>query len=220
MDPKNNAGGDPVLAPNAGYTLLGVAFLLKSATWMVGILTDGMSESDGSMGRITEAMGSIINGPLINIVCILMAIGGGLIIGFGGGGNADRSNIPAGEANTRRVSSLQLSKVAQSAEARLKSLIAQFRSIPEDMVLPEAAVEFERIESSHVPDLQRAHRDSRATVRAKPAKSDELDADYAVSLDRISDALTRLIDGCEAVGRERLEIQSRFIEARHPKDVL
>ena len=96
--------------------------------------------------------------------------------------------------------------------------MAQFRSIPEDMVLAEAAVEFERIESSHVPDLQQAHRDSRATVPAKSAKSDALDAGYAASLDRVNDALARLIEGCEAVGRERLEIQSRFIEARHPKD--
>lgn len=47
-----------------------------------------------------------------------------------------------------------MSEIAQSAETRLNGLIAQFRSIPENMVLPEAAVEFERIESSHLPNLQ------------------------------------------------------------------
>lgn len=215
MDPRDNAGGDPIIAPNAGYTLVGMAFLIKISSWIVGTLTSDTPDPDASVGPITDAMVSLINGPLINIMCVLMVIGGGLIFMFGGGRYAGGSSIPAGEAKSRRVPSLHLSEVAQSAEVRVNSLIAQFRSIPEDMVQPEAAVEFERIESSHVPDLQHVHRDSRATVPAKSAKSDELDAGYAVSLDRISDTLERLIESCEAVGRERLEIQSRFIEARH-----
>lgn len=218
MDPHKNTGGDPVIAPNAGYTLIGMAILIKSATWIVGTLSEGAIYPGDSMGRITETMLGLINGPFINVMCILMIFGGGFIAAFGGGGGTGRTHMPAGEAKTRRVPSLQLSEVAQSAEGRLNSLMGQFRSIPEDMVLPEAAVEFERIENSHVPDLQQAHRDSRATVPAKSVKSDALDAGYAASLNRVSDALARLIEGCEAVGRERLEIQSRFIEARHPKD--
>ena len=216
MDPQKNAGGDVVFAPNAGYTLIAMAFLIKSASWMVSMVTDGAAEADGSM-PITQAMEGLLKGPLIDISCVLMVIGGCLIAVFAGGGS-DRTRMPAGEAKTPRALPLQMSELAQSAEGRLNSLMAQFRSIPEDMVLAEAAVEFERIESSHVPDLQQAHRDSRATVPAKSAKSDALDAGYADSLDRVSDALARLIEGCEAVGRERLEIQSRFIEARHPKD--
>lgn len=216
MDPQKNAGGDFVIAPNAGYTLIAMAFLIKSASWMVGMVSDGAAEADGSM-PITQAMVDLINGPLIDIVCVLMAIGGFFLAVFAGGGS-DRTRMTAGETKITRTLPLQMSELAQSAEGRLNSLMAQFRSIPEDMVLAEAAVEFERIQSSHVPDLQQAHRDSRATVPAKSAKSDALDAGYAASLDRVSDALARLIEGCEAVGRERLEIQSRFIEARHPKD--
>jgi len=216
MDPQKNAEGDFIITPNAGYTLIAMAFLIRSATWMVGVVTDGAAEADGSM-PITQAMEGLLKGPLIDISCVLMVIGGCLIAVFAGGGS-DRTRMPAGEAKTPRALPLQMSELAQSAEGRLNSLMAQFRSIPEDMVLAEAAVEFERIESSHVPDLQQAHRDSRATVPAKSAKSDALDAGYADSLDRVSDALARLIEGCEAVGRERLEIQSRFIEARHPKD--
>lgn len=217
MDPQKNAGGDVVFAPNAGYTLIAMAFLIKSASWMVSMVTDGAAEADGSM-PITQAMVDLINGPLIDILCVLMVIGGGFIIIFGGSGKASGTEIPPSKTKPPRALPLQMSELAQSAEGRLNSLMAQFRSIPEDMVLAEAAVEFERIESSHVPDLQQAHRDSRATVPAKSAKSDALDAGYAASLDRVSDALARLIEGCEAVGRERLEIQSRFIEARHPKD--
>ena len=216
MDPQKNAGGDVVFAPNAGYTLIAMAFLIKSASWMVSMVTDGAAEADGSM-PITQAMVDLINGPLIDILCVLMVIGGFFLAVFAGGGS-DRTRMTAGETKIARTLPLQMSELAQSAEGRLNSLMAQFRSIPEDMVLAEAAVEFERIESSHVPDLQQAHRDSRATVPAKSAKSDALDAGYAASLDRVSDALARLIEGCEAVGRERLEIQSRFIEARHPKD--
>lgn len=216
MDPQKNTGGAPVVAPNAGYTLIGMAILIKTASWMVGMVTEGAADADDSMGRITEALLGLINGPLIDIMCVLMIVGGGFIIMFGGGGGTGNLHMPVAEAETRRVSPLQLSEVAKSAEGRLNSLIAQFRSIPENMVLPEAAVEFERIDSAHVPDLQRAHRDSRATVPAKSVKSDELDADYAVSLCRINEALERLIEGCEALGRERLEVQGRFIEARHP----
>lgn len=216
MDPQKNAEGDFIITPNAGYTLIAMAFLIRSATWMVGVVTDGAAEADGSM-PITQAMEGLLKGPLIDISCVLMVIGGCLIAVFAGGGS-DRTRMPAGEAKIPRALPLQMSELARSAEGRLNSLMAQFRSIPEDMVLAEAAVEFERIESSHVPDLQQAHRDSRATVPAKSAKSDALDAGYADSLDRVSDALARLIEGCEAVGRERLEIQSRFIEARHPKD--
>lgn len=207
MDPKNDAEGDHFVAPNAGLMLIVLAFLMKSATWMVGMLTDGALEPDGSMGRVTQGMADLLNGPLINIVCVLMIVGGGLIITFGGGDDARRTDIPAGASNTPRVTALPMSDTAQSAEVRLHSLMAQFRAIPETMVLSEAGVEFERIESSHVPDLQNAHREARATVPAKSVKSDELDADYALSLGRISDALERLIEGCEALGRERLEVQ-------------
>ena len=220
MDPKNDVEGDLFVPQSAGFTLIVAAFLIKSATWMVGMFSDGVTEADGSMGHVTEAMANLITGPFINIVCVLMAVGGGLIIAFGGVGGARRSDIPPRASNTPRVTVLPMSDAAQTAELRLNGLIAQFRSIPENMVLPEAGVEFERIESSHVPDLQTAHREARATVPAKSAKSDELDADYALSLARISDALERLIEGCEALGRARLEVQGRFIEARHPKDVL
>lgn len=220
MDPRRETEGDNVVAPSTGYMLIALAFFMKSATWMVGLLTDGVVEPDSPLGPYSTAMASLMTGPLTNIMCVLMIVGGGLVIMFGGGGDVRQSEISAGVPNTPRMTALPISDAAQSAEVRLNGLLAQFHSIPENMVLPEAGVEFERIESSHVPDLQNAHREARATVPAKSAKSDELDADYAVSLTRISDALERLIEGSEALGRERLEVQGRFIEARHPKDLL
>jgi hypothetical protein len=220
MDPRKDTEGENFVAPSAGYMFIVLAFLVKSATWMVGLLTDGAVEPDSSLGPYTTAMNSLMTGPLINVMCLLMIVGGGCIIMFGGGGDVQRSDLPAGTSNTPRRTALPMSDAAQSVEIRLNGLLAQFHSIPENMVLPEAAVEFERIESSHVPDLQNAHREARATVTAKSTKSDELDADYAVSLTRISDALERLIEGCEELGRARLKVQGRFIEARHPKNLL
>jgi hypothetical protein len=137
-----------------------------------------------------------------------------------GDDETDQSATHVDEATTRPAPPLPLSEVARSSEARLNGLIAQFRSIPEDMVLPEASVEFERIESSHIPDLQHAHREARATVLATSDKADDLDADYATSVARICSALEGLIAGCETLGRERLAVQSRFIEARHPSDTI
>ena len=93
MDPQKNAGGDVVFAPNAGYTLIAMAFLIKFASWMVSMVTDGAAEADGSM-PITQAMVDLISGPLIDILCVLMVIGGGFIIIFGGSGKASGTEIP------------------------------------------------------------------------------------------------------------------------------
>lgn len=56
MDPQKNTGGAPVVAPNAGYTLIGMAILIKTASWMVGMVTEGAAYADDSIGRITEAL--------------------------------------------------------------------------------------------------------------------------------------------------------------------
>ena len=106
MDPQKNAEGDFVITPNAGYTLIAMAFLIKSASWMVSMVTDGAAEADGSM-PITQAMVDLINGPLIDILCVLMVIGGGFIIIFGGSGKASGTEIPPSKTTTPRALPLQ-----------------------------------------------------------------------------------------------------------------
>jgi len=60
MDPSKETAGDTIVAPGAGYMLIVLAFLVKSATWMVGLLTDGAVEPDSYLGPYTTAMNSLM----------------------------------------------------------------------------------------------------------------------------------------------------------------
>lgn len=212
--PGSDSFGIPAL-------LVMLAFLLKSASWIINTIVGddpGPAGSGGTVSHITENLHNVASDTMIDTFCILMVVVAGVLYATGIGGSG-RSDEPLAEApRTRRTPTLLLNETARAAEARLAELIAQFRSIPEHIVLQEASIEFERIEAKHVPDLQLAHREARTTVSATSAKADLLDADYAVMLNRLNDSLQRLIESCEALGRERLEVQGRFIEARHPTD--
>lgn len=219
MDQKNpdERSGSGSLGMPALLVML--AFVLKSASWLINVTVgdDPYPEgSGGAVSHVTENLQNLVSGTMVDTFCILMVVVAGMLYatGMGGGG---RSDEPSAEApRSRRVPTLPLNETARAAEARLAELIAQFRSIPDHIVLQEASIEFERIEGKHVPDLQLAHREARTTVSATSAKAELLDADYAVMLNRLNDSLQRLIESCEALGRERLEVQGRFIEARHP----
>jgi len=215
MDPKNSSEHASSAAPNPGYTLILVAFLLKTASWMVGVITDGSAPLDDQSSRSLRALTDLLSGPLINVACVIMIVMAGFFLSFWSGWPSEHETSH-GKAKPAKVATLPMTETARAAEARLNGLIAQFRSMPENMVSAESSVEFERIESKHLPDLMAAHRQARATTTPTSHKADALDADYAGSMDRLSAKLARLIEGCEALGRERLEVQSRFIEARHP----
>lgn len=219
MDPNSNNTSSGPSGSSMALTILLFVLMFKSATWMMGVLIDGEPLHEGSSSPPFEHLYRIIDtlqGPIGNALCIIGIVAAGMAymtgnFGFGFGG----SPTVTGE-KPKRVPTLPMSEVARAAEARLNALSAQFRSIPENMVLPEASIEFEAIEARHVPDVQLAHREARSTVSSTSEKAEALDADYAAMLDKISDSVQRLVDGCEALGRERLAVQGHFIEARHP----
>lgn len=219
MDPNSN---NTSLGPSGGslaWTIILFIIMFKSALWMTGVLIDGEPRPEGSSSPPFEHLYRIIDtfqGPIGNALCIVgIAIAGMAYMTGAFGLESGGSSTAEGE-KPKRAPTLPMSEAARAAEARLNALSAQFRSIPENMVLPEASIEFERIEARHVPDVRIAHREARSTVSPTSEKADALDEDYAGMLDRISDSIQHLIEGCEALGRERLEIQGRFIEARHP----
>lgn len=219
MDPKNSGEHDSPAAQNPGYTFLLMAFFLKTASWMIGVVGDGATLSDDHSSRSMQALTQMLSGPMVDITCVIMIITAGFFLCWPKGSVRSHAN-PHEMATPPKIATLPMTEAARSAEKRLNGLIAQFRSIPGNMVLPEASVEFERIESKHLLDLQVAHREARSTVSVTSAKADALDADYAAMLGRLSDTVERLIESCEALGRERLEVQRRFIEARHSTDNL
>jgi len=215
---SNNTRPGPS-GPSMALTILLFVILLRSASWMLSVVIDGepLPESNSSLPfehlyRIVDT----IQGPIGNALCIVGIAIAGMAYMTGAFGLESGGPSTAEGEKPKRAPTLPMSEAARAAEARLNALSAQFRSIPENMVLPEASIEFERIEAKHVPDVRIAHREARSTVSPTSEKADALDEDYAGMLDRISDSIQHLIEGCEALGRERLEVQGRFIEARHP----
>lgn len=221
MDPNSNNTRPGPSGPSMALTILLFVIVLRSASWMIGVLIDGEPLTEGNSSLPFEHLYRIIDmvqGPIGNALCMVGITVAGMAYMTGNFGVESRSSTTAESEKPKRIPTLPMSEAARAAEARLNALSAQFRSIPENMVLPEATIEFERIQANHVPDVRIAHREARSTVSPTSEKADALDADYAGMLNRISDAVERLIEGCEALGRERLEVQARFIEARHPGD--
>lgn len=219
MDPNSNTTTPGLSGRSMALTILLWVIVLKSATWMVGLLTDGDPFSDGNSSLPSEPLYRIVDalqGPIGNGLCMVGIAIAGMAYMTGNFGAETRSSATQEGEKPKRIPTLPMSEASRTAEARLNALSAQFRSIPENMVLPEASIEFELIEAKHVPDVRIAHREARSTVSATSEKADALDADYAGMLNRICDTVERLIEGCEALGREKLEVQGRFIEARHP----
>ena len=101
------------------------------------------------------------------------------------------------------------------AEARIAGLLARLKAVPEEL-REEATIELEGIEQRHMPALTRAHRKARATVSPTSQQADELDTDYAASLNRLSATLEQMLDRSTALGRDRLQWQSLVIEERFP----
>lgn len=87
---------------------------------------------------------------------------------------------------------------ARMAEARIAGLLARLKAVPEEL-REEATIELEGIEQRHMPALTRAHRKARATVSPTSQQADELDTDYAASLNRLSATLEQMLDRSTAL---------------------
>lgn len=219
MDPNNNNTSPSPSGGSLAWTIILFVIMFKSALWMIGVVIDGEPLPEGNSSPPFEHLYRIIDtlqGPIGNALCVVGITVAGMAYMTGNFGFESGGSTTAEGEKPKRVPTLPMSEAARAAEVRLHALSAQFRSIPENMVLPEASIEFERIEAKHVPDVKLAHREARTTVSPTSEKAEALDADYALMLDRISNSVERLIEGCEALGRERLAVQGHFIEARHP----
>lgn len=219
MDPKSNNTSPGPSGRSMALTILLWVIVFKSLSWMIGVLIDGEPLPEEGSSLPVEPLYRIVDtlqGPTGNVLCMVGITIAAMAYMTGNFGVECRGSATKEGEKLKRIATLPMSEAARTAETRLNALSAQFRSIPENMVLPEASIEFERIQANHVPDVRLAHREARSTVSPTSEKAGALDEDYAGMLNRISDTVERLIEGCEALGRERLEVQGRFIEARHP----
>ncbi len=161
---------------------------------------------------------NVMTGPIVISLVILVFILT-MAAGFLGGTSA---TTPAEQPKLdapRPKPQLSLTADARQAKALVDALSARFRQMPNDVIDVAVRTEFDMIHEKHLPALEQAHRDARKTVPACGAEANALDADYAVALGRIANTLDTLVTNCTARARTDLEVQSRFIELRHPSTV-
>ncbi len=186
----------------------GIVFLL-----MVGVhqLTIAPDEAGLPWESPLTAVVKGSNGWVLGLLPVIL--GAGLIFlamrGTAGHGDADTGH------GRQLPPAMPMNEAASRATCRISGLLSRLHAMPAHLIPQEAAIEFERIESSHLVDLTTAHREARAVLANETAKADAVDAEYARSVDHLSDALEALIAQCEAVSRDRLAVQRRFIDVRH-----
>lgn len=194
---------------SVGFFAVLVGLLMLTQQWVVG-----HAGPELFAGWQHTAPGTTVFG-------VLGLVSGILLIALGDlGGSTGTTRKPRPGVPPHRPVTLPMTFEARSALERLQNLMASFRAMPHTLILPEAWAEFEQVSSIHLPSLSQAHREARSTVSAISSDADTMDADYAVALDRMSVTLEQLLAGCKVLGRDRLAVQSRFIQARHPDDVL
>lgn len=219
---SKNPEGDHGGFGNIGIVLVMMGTMLLCSRFLMNFMGEpSLDAQTPSVASNAQRLIDELTSPTFRVIAIMMIALGGMVRVFGIG--APPGEADAEEAATRlprTTPTLPMTEAAREAARRLDGLMARFRAMPQEIIPAEAAVEFERLQGSHLPDLTTAHGDARAAVSATSPEADELDAEYATSLDRLSATLERLIDDCEEVGRGRLAVQSRFIELRHPDDVL
>ncbi|WP_242121386.1 hypothetical protein [Sphingomonas lacusdianchii] len=221
MESNNPEGGHGGFG-GIGLILILMGMMLLGTQFLMNFMGDPIIDAQGpSVTSHAQRLIDQMTSPVFRVLAVIMIGLGGMAWLFGLGapiGNADAEE--AAPRPPRRTPMLPMTQAARDAARRLDGLMARFRAMPQQLIPAEATVEFERLQASHLPDLTAAHRDARATVSVTSPEADALDAEYATSLDRLSTTLERLIDDCEEMGRGRLAVQSRFIELRHPDDVL
>lgn len=190
-----------------GLILLGVVALVQ-------LTTDPSDESLHYMSATASLMGW--NGWILAALPLTLSAA---IILFALHGFPDENGEGVHEAGPLLCDG-PMSEAARSAALRISRLLSRFHAMPARIVPDDVSIEFEGIEVRHLPGLTKAHTEARAAVSPSSPESDAIDAEYAVSLETLGNSIERLVKRCEAVGRERLAEQARFIETRHTESLL
>jgi hypothetical protein len=208
--PTSPSGGFDI-----GLTCALLGLFLSAANFLTSNfieIADGLGTDDGgSVQPIADLLGS----DIVKSLAVVLVVVGGVLYSTGLGyiELSARSAEPA--ATPKPAATLPLNIDARMAEARIAGLIARLKAVPEEL-REEATIELDGIEQRHMPALTQAHRKARATVSPTSQQADELDTDYAASLNRLSATLEQMVNRSEALGRERLQWQTLVIEERFP----
>jgi|FEC22Drversion2_1045045.scaffolds.fasta_scaffold03981_4 hypothetical protein len=194
--------------------LLGV--FLSAANFMTSQFAELGNGVGADPASPLQQIADLLSGNVVKLLAVVLILVGGMLYATGMGyielagpfdGTAPRPKPLA--------ATLPMNIDARMAEARIAGLLARLKAVPEEL-REEATIELEGIEQRHMPALTRAHRKARATVSPTSQQADELDTDYAASLNRLSATLEQMLDRSTALGRDRLQWQSLVIEERFP----
>ncbi|MBB3349742.1 hypothetical protein [Sphingomonas sp. BK069] len=176
-------------------------------------LGDGLGTDHASpMQQIAD----LLSGNVVKSLAVVLILVGGMLYATGMG-YIELAGPSEGTAPRQKplAATLPMNIDARMAEARIAGLFARLKAVPEEL-REEATIELEGIEQRHMPALTQAHRKARSTVSPTSQQADELDTDYAASLNRLSATLEQMVNRSEALGRERLHWQTLVIEERFP----
>lgn len=194
--------------------LLGV--FLSAANFMTSQFAELGNGVDADPASPLQQIADLLSGNVVKSLAVVLILVGGVLYATGIGYIELAGHSEGTAARTKPLAAtLPMNIDARMAEARIAGLLARLKAIPEEL-REEATIELEGIEQRHMPALAQAHRKARATVSPTSQQADELDTDYAGSLNRLSATLEQMVDRSEALGRERLQWQSLVIEERFP----
>ncbi|MBB3349407.1 hypothetical protein [Sphingomonas sp. BK069] len=206
-------------SPKGGFdvglnaALLGV--FLSAANFVTSQFAEFGEGLGTDHGSPLQQIADLLSGDVVKPLAVVLILVGGMLYATGMGyielAGPSKGNAP----RPKPLATLPMNIDARMAEARITGLLARLKAVPEEL-REEATIELEGIEQRHMPALTRAHRKARATVSPTSKQADELDTDYAASLNRLSATLEQMVDRSEALGRERLQWQTLVIEERFP----
>jgi type IV secretory pathway VirB2 component (pilin) len=207
-------------SPKGGFDIGLTCGLLGVFLSAANFMTSKFAELDAGLGTrsgdpLVQQIADLLSGNIVKSLAVLLIVAGGLLYSFGVGYIELGVRSDQTTARPKQAASLPMNIDARMAEARIAGLLARLKAVPEEL-REEATIELEGIEQRHMPALTQAHREARATVSPTSKQADELDADYAASLDRLSATLAQMVNRSEALGRERLQWQTLVIEERFP----
>lgn len=207
-------------SPRGGFDIGLTCGLLGVFLSAANFMTSKFAELDVGLGTrsgdpLVQQIADLLSGNIVKSLAVLLIVAGGLLYSFEIGYIELGVRSDQTTARPKQAASLPMNIGARMAEARIAKLLDRLKAVPEDL-REEATIELEGVEQRHMPALTQAHRRARATVSPTSQQADELDTNYAASLNHLSATLEQMLDRSTALGRDRLQWQSLVIEERFP----
>lgn len=176
----------------------------------------GTPDPSNSVGLASNQLVTLLQSGTFRVVMLSIVVIYGVVLAVASlqattenAPETDKTGEPLGTTITLSPEVLDLRK-------RIDASMTRISRLPDETVPVEAKVDLEQMRSSHIPDLETAHRKARAVYADAGPQATALDTDLAVSLELIASRLDELLDECGREAQSQFATQRRFVELRHP----